>query len=600
MSLIADIRYAAKNFQTGLSDVQAIVFDESHNPVSSITLSEIDATGVYHGSYTSGAPQVVTIIVDSASKPAKATQKYALDTYDDEEIIAEIQEVASEVWEELTASHTGSGTFGWYIQQLGGSGFDSANDSLTVLSDKIDAGCGAAATETWDRETASHTGSGTFGQLVQDIYAEVGESGDAASPTGTAHAKLAEILARIGSDADAQNPDTLFEYLESIQGSPTVNLQSLQADLQSIIGTLGQTTSNIRYKVVAPALLERPEAGSLDHRYLIYILDEDGAFADPDGSHVWIEIEDPSGADIVASATLDRDAEGIYGYTYSIDSSHTLQQEIFKFHFDESAVARIVTHTTFVQDKAEQATVATMVADLSAIKGAGFDTANDSLKIISDEISQLQDGTTDGSTYVGGSHSNKAIRDALDAHDASVDSQLTTILNEVQDVGDVEDAVWDAVMASHLTGGTTGAYLNEILTDVNDIMTNYVTGSHSLKAIRDAMDTQLSEILTEVQNVSNEAAAVWEEEAASHNNAGTMGALVHTIDTELGEARGAGFDTASHSLVEIVADIAAHDSFVTTEFGDVKGSGFATASHSLKAIRDAINDVSTSTGGYAL
>ena len=75
-----EIVYQAAGATSGLSDVVATIYDETHSldgvNFPDVTLTELGSTGRYYGSFTPDAEGWWTVIVDSATKPGKVVKSY--------------------------------------------------------------------------------------------------------------------------------------------------------------------------------------------------------------------------------------------------------------------------------------------------------------------------------------------------------------------------------------------------------------------------------------------------------------------------------------------------------------------------------------------
>ena len=71
------ILYSAKNFTTGLSDVQAVPYNPSGTAQTAVALSEMGTSGVYYADYDTTGKTIGTwgFKINSATKPAPAIDK---------------------------------------------------------------------------------------------------------------------------------------------------------------------------------------------------------------------------------------------------------------------------------------------------------------------------------------------------------------------------------------------------------------------------------------------------------------------------------------------------------------------------------------------
>jgi len=85
--------------------------------------------------------------------------------------VEQVYDVVAAVQTDLTTANTA-------LTDIKGSGFNTATDSLKIVSDNVDAinietDAASIATAVWDRATASHVTAGTFGKLEQDTKTAV-------------------------------------------------------------------------------------------------------------------------------------------------------------------------------------------------------------------------------------------------------------------------------------------------------------------------------------------------------------------------------------------------------------------------------------------
>lgn len=230
--------------------------------------------------------------------------------------------------------------------------------------------------------------------LVQYDITAGGESGNATDtielvasvldlPTDVRDAILADATPFNGADIAAILVDTGTDIparFDGVEGagfvSATDSLAAAEAQRAAIEAAIADVSNVVRFSVTIPTL-ERPNTGSTVYRIRVNLEDTDGNPEDPDTNTISIHVENHLGVsrDVNLDAgTMTRLAAGRYESLYTISSSHTLEQLIFEFTYDENAI-------TFTKDKSQTVIDSDVIGFTAADRTLLTDTAADAAEL---------------------------------------------------------------------------------------------------------------------------------------------------------------------------------------------------------------------------
>lgn len=209
-------------------------------------------------------------------------------------------------------------------------------------NDKTGYGLSAGAIQAiWDALTSALTTSGSIGKrlvdyLTGDIFARLG------APAG---ASIAADVAAVKSDTG-----TLATRLTSARAGYLDNL-----NIGGNVAGSSEVTAiqnNTRVVRVVPAVMERPDSGSVVYRIEVFLYDEIGNMEAPDSAPT-IAVVDESGNSRnsnLDSTTMSSVSTGRYRSEYTVDDTDDLEQLIFTFSVIEGGATRLYGNTTQVVD----------------------------------------------------------------------------------------------------------------------------------------------------------------------------------------------------------------------------------------------------------
>jgi len=275
----------------------------------------------------------------------------------------------------------------------------------------------------------------------------------------------------------------LNNKLVDIEGSGfATGTDSLKAIKDYLVNTIQSSISgisnNINTAVALPTQMLRPTSGSSVFKSYVNVYDSNGNMEDPDDQDagaevamVAVNVVDESGNDRnsnlggLSASTQDskkwltRDSQGRFSFTYSVSSSHDIEQLLFSFSYEESAVERIT-------DRASQVTD---VLDIT-----------DTVNSVYSEVTNATYGLS-------------ALKTLVDSYQTANQTDLTNIETKIDTVDTVVDSNY-----SLLTNGTYGlsalqTLISGINTDISGIQTDltsiqgsgFATGTDSLKSLSD-------------------------------------------------------------------------------------------------------------------
>jgi hypothetical protein len=107
-----EVTYQAAGAQSGLSDVQMDVYDETHvvDAPKGGTMTEIGSTGRYYKSFTPDAEGEWTVMINSATAPGKVVKKYSVKGHDVNSVgdaVAALNDVSSSDIDTALATYDG-------------------------------------------------------------------------------------------------------------------------------------------------------------------------------------------------------------------------------------------------------------------------------------------------------------------------------------------------------------------------------------------------------------------------------------------------------------------------------------------------------------
>lgn len=318
-------------------------------------------------------------------------------------------------------------------------------------------------------------------QLIRD-------RGDAAWITATGFAVAGNKMDLI----DAPN-STAVSVIQSGLGTSAENVANLTA-IQGISNVTRLSVALVRY-------MERPSAGNKAIKIEVALKDSDGNMEDPDSSVLALQVYNSTGTsrntnlykEVALSSNLDagsgtftgfseleRAGVGLYFFYYKLASDATEEELLFKFGWEENAVA-------LYEYKASQVTDATN--DLTAIIAAIAGLNNISPAEVNAEVDTAL-GDYDGPT-----------KDEMDSAISSAQSTITSAISTS------ESNVTGAVSSAHSTTDGLLATLQAAVTAIKAITDNHpanltttLTSMTALitaiKAITDNHPVNLSTTLT--------------------------------------------------------------------------------------------------------
>ena len=226
--------------------------------------------------------------------------------------------------------------------------------------------------------------------------------------------------------------------------------------------------NNTRVRVIVPQVMERPDSGSTLFKLHLYLYDNSGNMEAPDSLPA-ITAENQSGTDRSSNlGTVTLEATGHYSVTYSLASGDSIEQLLFIWTVTEGGVARLHGSATQVVD--------TTAVDFTAADRTKLDTLHDTR--IPDVLS-------------------------LTNINAQADTALTDFFTSA---AKLVDDIFEELLSGHLTVGTLGKAITDIIGDTNELQTDLADGGR-LDLLIDAINTNAArltsaraEVLTDLIN----------------------------------------------------------------------------------------------------
>lgn len=297
---------------------------------------------------------------------------------------------------------------------------------------------------------------------------------------------VGEIQAEL-EEVGASILDTLRDRLTLARAGYLDNL-----NIGGNVASSAEATSiqnNTRVVRVVPSVIERPDSGTTPYRVELFVYDASGNMEAPDSAPT-IELVDQGGTDLSSrldSATMTLVETGRYRATYTASDSDDIEQLVWTFSVVEGGNTRKYGNGSIIVD--------TTAVDFTSADRTTLDTLAG--KVV---------GTIASGTHNPQSGDAYARLGAPDG--ASVSEDIAAIPTAAENA----DAVLDEAMAGHVTAGSLGKAVADVLADTASMETRLpdaleggrisaTTGSASNTAIKNAVLNALLSAHTEVGSV---------------------------------------------------------------------------------------------------
>ena len=381
-----------------------------------------------------------------------------------------------------------------------------------------------------------------------------------------------------------QVADAVWDELKSghnVAGSFGENLDGTITSRATQVSVNG-IQNNTNFVAIFPAVIERPDSGSIDVKALVRLFDTEGNPEDPDGDGganplglVNFRTELTDGTVVIANTAMTRTGIGLYELTASIPSTGVLGFRYIFFEYIENGIAfnqvrqGALVETADINQQIFDNTVAIKdQSDQLAFGTSGIEVSDESKTDVVDQVwDEAQTGHTtpgtmgkrldaDMSTRESESSASGRASTNQTEHDQT-QSDIAGLSSSNPTLQEIEDAVWDADKGDHTDNNTFG----EVLNDVGAV------------ADPDAI-----------------ADAVWDETRAEHTNAGSFGEVlddkISTRESEADAIARAGL-AAKEATVDAGFTAGAKDNTVAKE-GTLSGKASQTSVDNVKNVADTI------------
>jgi len=530
--------------------------------------SDGDVSGNVDGSVASVAAN--GIAATSIATGALTAAKFAAGAIDAAALAADaVAEISDGVWDEAQSGHVSAGSFGEIATEIASILADTnelQTDNVPGLIAALnDPTAAAIADAVWDEATAGHVTAGTYGVAVTDILADtaqIGAAGAGLSAIPWNASWDAEVQSEVddglvarglhylvntalptGWTTDVTANSALDQIADDGTGVFDRTTDSLQAirdrgDAAWTTGGGGSLTQALNTQPVIPTSIDL--AGTATVRLgliLVNALDDLPSTAEITPGTISIHRKAIGGTTwsaVVTDAAMSEQAGMVY-YDEVFDSgSGYAEGDSIRITFKSVAITAdanthevcdangIMFQTEMRQtmrgtDSAALASVCTeaRLAELDAANlptdVAGVQTTANSIEADTQNLQSrvpaaLVGGRMDasvGAVAAGAITAAGFGAGAIDAAALAADA-----------VAEISDGVWDEPTAGHVTAGTTGVALTDILADTAELQTDDVPGL--IAALNDP-------------TAATVAAAVWDALQSSHVTAGSFGEIATEI-----------------------------------------------------------------------
>lgn len=365
------------------------------------------------------------------------------------------------------------------LTAIEGATFSSSTDSLEAIRDRLDAVASDIVGDIADVQTKLGTPAGA------DISTDIAAVKTVADGIQTDLSNATDGLGAIKGAVDAIQTDvddatnglaaikTAVVGVQSDLDNSTDGLGALKVLIDSVQSTVSGIQNNTRLTASIAPEMDRPDSGSVYHKFFVNLYDSAGNKEDPDSEEIVVTLTEFDGTDITTSR-LYKDASGtaldagtIYSsnkklvkdsagrYFFFYKSTSTDAEEILNFNlkYQEATVENSADRSMRIVQELGDA--GATKANQELMMGATFSSSTDSLEALSDALvvvdgvvdaisaeigdmanilgtgnATLADVLTDlgGATFDSSTDSNEALRDRLDA----VASDLAGDIADVQ------------------------------------------------------------------------------------------------------------------------------------------------------------------------
>jgi len=210
-------------------------------------------------------------------------------------------------------------------------------------------------------------------------------------------------------------------------------------------GEVTAIQNNTRVRVIVPALMERPDAGSTAYKLHLYIYDTNGNMEAPDSAPTITAVNEAGTSRSANLGVVTLEGTGHYSATYTLSSGDAIEQLIFEWTIIEGGLTRLhgapaqVVDTTAVDFTAADRTKLDTLHDtrLSAARAGYLDNLSAGAVALEATLTAMKGAGWTTETL-------KGIRDALLTAaqvKAQVDASLDTAIPATPTAGSVNDKI---------------------------------------------------------------------------------------------------------------------------------------------------------------
>ena len=201
-------------------------------------------------------------------------------------------------------------------------------------------------TTIWDAMRSNHGTAGSFGQGAASVQGNV---------TGSINSLATQAKADVNAEVDgalntaipgSPTADSVNERVKTLDDAYTAT-RGGYLDKLNITGNVASSAevtaiqNNTRVRVIIPPLIERPDSGSTAYKLHLYIYDEVGNMEAPDSTPT-LTVVNEAGTDRSANlGTVTAAGTGHYTVTYTVSSSHAIEELLFEWSIVEGGVTRL-------------------------------------------------------------------------------------------------------------------------------------------------------------------------------------------------------------------------------------------------------------------
>ena len=215
--------------------------------------------------------------------------------------------------------------------------------------------------------------------------------------------------------------------------------------------------NNTRVRVIVPPVVERPDAGSTTYRLWTYLYDTAGNMEAPE-SLPTITAQNNTGTDRSAGlSAVTNPSTGVYYADYTVASGHAIEGLLFQWSVVEGGVTRthgaqaLVVDTTAVDfTAADRTKLETLATDYTTARAGYLDNLSAGAAALEATLTAIK-----GATFAGATDSLEAIRDRGDATAAALAAVQADLPGRITKNVALANFTFLMVLTSdHVTGGT--------------------------------------------------------------------------------------------------------------------------------------------------